>query len=62
MKNEIIWNGIRITLVYQPQPYNYGESVAWYSEGYDAKGNCYEVVWRYRQTEYWKDLSNEEKK
>ena len=37
MKNEITWNGMRITLDYQPQPDNYGESVAWYSEGHDAK-------------------------
>ena len=61
MKNEITWNGMRITLDYQPQPDNYGESVAWYAEGHDAEGNRYEVVWQYQEPEYWKDLSNEEK-
>lgn len=61
MKNEITWNGMRITLDYQPQLDNYGESVAWYAEGRDAEGNRYEVVWQYQEPEYWKDLSNDEK-
>ena len=52
MKNEITWNGMRITLDYQPQPDNYGESVAWYSEGHDAEGNRYEVVWEYEDTDW----------
>ena len=61
MKNEIIWNGMRITLDYQAQLDNYGESVAWYAKGHDVEGNRYEVVWQYQEPEYWKDLSNEEK-
>ena len=61
MKNEITWNGMRITIDYQPQLDNYGESVAWYAEGHDVEGNHYEVVWQYQEPEYWKDLSNEEK-
>ena len=61
MKNEITWNGMRITLDYQPQLDNYGELVAWYAEGHDAEGNRYEVVWQYHEPEYFKDLSNDEK-
>ena len=37
MKNEITWNGMRITIDYQPQLDNYGDTVAWYSEGHDAE-------------------------
>lgn len=61
MKNKITWNGIRITLDYQPQLDNWRGSYAWYAEGHDAEGNRYEVVWQYQVPEYWKDLSNEEK-
>ena len=50
MKNEITWNGMRITLDYQPQPVTYGESVAWYAEGHDAEGNRYKVVWQYQSS------------
>ena len=63
MKNEITWNGIRITLDYQPQLDNYGEAVAWYAEGHEAEGNRYEVVWQYPDLSYdekinWSDFED----
>lgn len=61
MKSEITWNGIGITIDYNAQLDNYGDTVAWYAEGHDAEGKRYEVVWQYQEPEYYKDLSNDEK-